>query len=65
MPNNQNAAREAETIMVPPSTEEVCCDGGSGALGHPVVYYSFDGKPKVTCGYCGREFVKIRMADAL
>jgi len=47
-----------ETIIVPASTDEVCCDGGSGPLGHPLVYYSFDRKDTVNCGYCGRVFTK-------
>jgi uncharacterized Zn-finger protein len=47
-----------ETITVPADTDQVCCDGGSGPLGHPLVFYTFDGKPNVTCGYCGRFFVK-------
>lgn len=46
-----------ETIIVPHGTQSVSCDGGKGALGHPLVYYSFDGKNKVICGYCDREFV--------
>ncbi len=47
-----------ETIIVDQDVDEVSCDGGGGALGHPVVWYSFDGLSKVTCGYCDREFVK-------
>ncbi len=47
-----------ETIKVPHSVDEVMCDGGNPVLGHPRVYYSFDGKESVTCGYCDREFVK-------
>lgn len=47
-----------ETIMVSSDTDEVKCDGGGGPLGHPVVYYSFDGRTSVDCGYCDRHFVK-------
>lgn len=47
-----------EMITVPKDTDEVCCDGGNGALGHPAVYYTFDGKDTVSCGYCGRAFTK-------
>jgi uncharacterized Zn-finger protein len=47
-----------EIITVDAHADEVMCDGGLGALGHPIVYYSFDGKPKVICGYCDREFVR-------
>ncbi len=47
-----------EIITLDESADGVSCDGGMGALGHPTVYYSFDGKEKLICGYCDREFVK-------
>lgn len=47
-----------EIISVPNDTQEVACDGGNPVLGHPKVYYRFDGNTKVVCGYCDREFVK-------
>ena len=50
--------RAPETITVPTHTDEVACDGGNGALGHPMVYYSFDGAHSVRCGYCDRQFVR-------
>lgn len=34
----------------------VPCDGGGGALGHPLVYYSLE-DGEATCGYCGRKFI--------
>ena len=49
---------DAEVIMVDRDADEVACDGGGGALGHPVVWYSFDGKDMVECMYCDRQFVK-------
>lgn len=48
--------KKPETITVPADTDEVACDGGLGPLGHPIVYYSFDGKNAVECGYCDRVF---------
>lgn len=34
----------------------VSCDGGGGALGHPIVWYSLeDGEAE--CGYCDRKFI--------
>jgi uncharacterized Zn-finger protein len=45
-----------EVVMVPAGTDEVCCDGGNGALGHPKVYYRFENSDFARCGYCGREF---------
>ncbi len=47
-----------EIITVPGDTDEVSCDGGGGALGHPLVWYSFDHAHSVECGYCDRKFVK-------
>ncbi len=47
-----------EKITVSSDTKTVMCDGGGGALGHPNVYYSFDGVDTITCGYCDREFVR-------
>ena len=47
-----------EVIPVDATVDEVCCDGGGGALGHPHVWYSFDGRTKVTCQYCDRLFIK-------
>lgn len=51
------ALREPETITVDPHAETVGCDGGDGALGHPMVYYTFGTADAVVCGYCGRRFV--------
>lgn len=35
----------------------VRCDGGGGALGHPVVYLNMGDRPRIDCPYCGRRFV--------
>ena len=47
-----------ETIAVAADADEVSCDGGGGALGHPVVWYAFEGRDSVECGYCDRMFVR-------
>ncbi len=47
-----------EIIEVPADADQVKCDGGNGALGHPVVWYTFDGQNQVECGYCDRLFLK-------
>ena len=48
-----------EILLVPQATHQIWCNGGSGALGHPKVYYTFDGGAEdVTCGYCDRLFTK-------
>ena len=45
----------AEEIVV--NTKRVACDGGGGALGHPLVYMDMGGDDHVECGYCDRRFV--------
>ncbi len=47
-----------EIIEVDADTDEVSCDGGGGALGHPKVWYVFDDENTVECGYCDREFIR-------
>jgi len=49
-----------EIITVDADADQVMCDGGGGALGHPNVWYTFDKQDKVECGYCDRQFVKER-----
>lgn len=49
-----------EIIPVDNDADEVSCDGGGGALGHPRVWYSFDEADAADCGYCDRRFVKAR-----
>lgn len=49
--------------QIPPSEEivtastRVACDGGGGALGHPLVYMDMGDDGAVECGYCDRRFV--------
>ncbi len=54
MPNPLNP----EIIIVEDKADGVSCDGGGGPLGHPQVWYVFDRKDHVECGYCDRLFVK-------
>lgn len=51
-----------EIIVVDDKADEARCDGGGGALGHPVVWYSFASKDTAECLYCDRLFVKERAA---
>lgn len=46
-----------ETIEI--SHEEIACDGGGGALGHPRVYLHIDTDKgdSITCPYCSRTYV--------
>lgn len=48
-----------EIVQVDDGTETVDC-GGGGALGHPLVYLSFDDADVVDCYYCSRRFAKAR-----
>lgn len=43
-----------EVIYV--KSHRVACNGGGGALGHPVVWYSLEDGEAV-CGYCDRKFI--------
>ena len=36
-----------EVIYVDSDVDEVVCNGGGGPLGHPQVWYSFDGQDSV------------------
>lgn len=56
--------RHPETFLVPKDTGHVSCNGGGGALGHPKVYYTFDGQDEVVCGYCDRLFTRTAQAGA-
>jgi uncharacterized Zn-finger protein len=47
-----------DQIQVHPDTEQVACDGGGGALGHPLVWYQFERRDQITCAYCGRVFLR-------
>lgn len=58
------AQEHPEILLVPEDKHQVCCNGGGGALGHPKVYYTFDGQDEVVCGYCDRLFTKKPIAGA-
>ncbi len=48
----------ATVTQVDANVKEVACDGGGGALGHPLVYLPIGNKPFIVCYYCGRRFEK-------
>jgi uncharacterized Zn-finger protein len=50
--------RPREIKIVDDTAEEIGCDGGGGALGHPKVYLPFEGRRHVDCYYCGQRFAK-------
>jgi uncharacterized Zn-finger protein len=49
-----------EILQVEDDTQSVGCDGGGAALGHPLVYLTFENKDVVDCYYCSRRFAKAR-----
>lgn len=48
-------APDPETVIV--TEKRVSCDGGGGALGHPIVFYEMGEEDFVECMYCDRRFV--------
>jgi uncharacterized Zn-finger protein len=56
--NSPKQMNAPEIVVVDDHADSVVCDGGGGALGHPRVWYSFDGQDRIECGYCDRLFVK-------
>jgi uncharacterized Zn-finger protein len=60
-PGHPDALPAPEVILV--RSRRVKCDGGGGALGHPVVFYDMGEEHFVECGYCDRRFVLEEGAD--
>jgi uncharacterized Zn-finger protein len=54
-PGDPDARPAPEVLHV--ASKRVKCDGGGGALGHPVVYYDMGEDSAVECLYCDRRFV--------
>ncbi|MDX2236872.1 MAG: zinc-finger domain-containing protein [Hyphomonadaceae bacterium] len=53
----QTAQPPAPPEIIETTEHRIKCDGGGGALGHPVVYYEIGEAGFVECGYCDRRFV--------
>lgn len=53
--------RDAERLDAPEvfyvDDHKVRCDGGGGALGHPLVYYELGDEGRAECLYCDRLFI--------
>jgi len=56
-PGQTDALSAPEVITV--TSHRVKCDGGGGALGHPVVFYDMGEADFVECLYCDRRFVLV------
>ncbi len=52
------------TEVITVDTATVGCDGGGGALGHPLVYLNMGGDGRIDCPYCSRRFVLKQGAKA-
>lgn len=73
MSHTQAVTPHPEILLVPEDAHQVACNGqphvpGARVVaggGHPKVYYSFDGRDTVVCGYCDRLFTKKPMAGAV
>ncbi len=46
---------QPEIVIV--TDHKVSCNGGGGALGHPIVWYEMGADDEVECKYCDRRFV--------
>ena len=55
LPESNDAPPPPEVIEV--DTPNVGCDGGGGALGHPLIYIPLNPDGSGECGYCDRKFV--------
>lgn len=55
MPDANPIVTDDETFIV--RSPVVGCDGGGGALGHPLVYLHIEREGEVVCPYCSRRFV--------
>ena len=50
----EKKSENQETLVV--ETPVVGCDGGGGALGHPMIYLNMGDERQATCPYCSRHF---------
>ena len=58
MSDQVNLENSQEVEYVSKTVNVIMCDGGSGDLGHPAVYFKIDKKHEVVCNYCNKKFVK-------
>jgi uncharacterized Zn-finger protein len=52
-PNRVSGVTAEEVITV--TSRHVPCDGGGGALGHPMIWMRIEGE-EITCPYCSRTY---------
>ncbi len=56
-PNAPDTMRPDAPEVLTVTSKRVKCDGGGGALGHPVVFYDMGEADFVECLYCDRRYV--------
>ena len=60
---NQEIMSE-DMAVIPTTQQRVSCNGGGGALGHPLVWLTLGVDGKVVCPYCSRTYVKSTSDDS-
>jgi uncharacterized Zn-finger protein len=55
MTNTHNNLSNKTVVYV--TEHRIGCDGGGGALGHPLTYYTLDAHGQAVCRYCDKIFV--------
>jgi len=48
----------AHPEIIEVDSDKIGCDGGGGALGHPLVYLTMTASGQVECPYCSRLYVR-------
>ena len=58
MADNQSNAVQNDEMTIYTQAARVSCNGGGGALGHPLIWLNIGADNKATCPYCSRLFIK-------
>ena len=59
MTNIHANSSDTDDMTVTTTAMRVSCNGGGGALGHPLIWLNIGEDNSVTCPYCSRHFIKI------
>lgn len=63
MANAQINNAMSDDMVIETTQSRVSCNGGGGALGHPLVYLNMTDDGTVTCPYCSRKFVQTQKSE--
>lgn len=58
MSDNHIMASQDDEMTIMTTKARVSCNGGGGALGHPLIWLNMGSDDTVTCPYCSRHFIK-------